>query len=115
MKTLLTLFVLLFSSSVISDEGLVGKQLICERNNDRFVSLRGIEFLDEENIIMVTGTYQVDSKINLSWGEIPYRDGESFDYIVSTDKLRKLINYEYEKNSFETGVLKIINEENNTK
>lgn len=57
----------------------------------------------------------IDSKINLSWGEIPYRDGESFDYIVSTDKLRKLINYEYEKNSFETGVLKIINEENNTK
>ena len=57
----------------------------------------------------------IDTKINLSWGEIPYRDGESFDYIVSTDKLRKLINYEYEKNSFETGVLKIINEENNTK
>lgn len=57
----------------------------------------------------------IDSKINISWGEISYRDGESFEYIVSTDKLRKLINYEYEKNSFENGVLKIINEEEYTR
>jgi len=57
----------------------------------------------------------IGSKINLSWGRIPYREGESFEYIVSTDKLRRHIKYEYEKNSFENGVLKIINEKNDTK
>ena len=66
MKTLLTLFVLFFSSFVIADEELVGKQLICERNTERSVSLRGIEFIDEENYILVYGSYQVNSKVSLN-------------------------------------------------
>jgi len=86
MKTLLTLFVLLFSSSVVADEGLIGKQLICQKITDRSVSLRGIEFIDEKNIIFVTGTYVANENINL----------KSYDYTYD-QKLTKIIFFEYKK------------------
>ena len=86
MKTLLTFFVLLFSSLVVADEGLIGKQLICQNSTDRSVSLRGIEFIDKENIKFVSGTYIVNENVNL----------KSYNYTY-VQNLTKIKFFEYEK------------------
>ena len=49
MKTLLTLFVLLFSSSVFAWESLKGIKLICIEN-ERYIENIGIEFFSEEEV-----------------------------------------------------------------
>ncbi len=52
MKTFLTLFVLLFSSSVFAEDDLIGKKLFCMKyinNNDELI-LRGFEFISSTEL-----------------------------------------------------------------
>ena len=79
-------------------------ELIYNVASNETITIRSIA----QRISLITG-----EKINLSWGKVDYREGESFDFIVNTDKLDAYLNYKYQNYSFEDGLWKIINEDKN--
>ena len=64
MKTLLTLFVLLFSSSLVAGEDLTGKKLFCFKKNTNANSfvLFGLNFIDHSKVKILTETYEKPHK-----------------------------------------------------
>ena len=71
MKTLLTLFVLLFSSSVVAKNTLVGVSFLCSFEEHGKYNILGFGFLENNRIRGVQG--DINTGITLNSGDVPNR------------------------------------------
>jgi len=69
MKTLLTLFVLLFSSSVLAGDNLAGKKIFCKKISDTQINLLGFHFINDDGVLI----YFHNNK-SLVWRSEKYRN-----------------------------------------
>ena len=81
LKTLLTFFVLLFSSSVVAGDDLTGKQIYCQKLWQGKAEQLGFEFIDQNqvNVILSIHTPEV-SRVKLFLAEY-----ETDDFYIQTE------------------------------
>jgi len=88
MKILLTIFVLFFSSSVLADDDLTGKKVICIKNQNDKIILLGFEFKKNKKVYV----YEERSTTPLEYYNEQYETSTSQIYIF-TDLLGLKINH----------------------
>ena len=98
MKILLTLFVLLFSSSVFAEEELIGKKILCG-------------YIDDSDIIRINGWLFSSEQKVIFYTYIPYSDSfteREYYYDTSVSKIKTYTS----SNKTKTFTLNIINRKN---
>ena len=120
MKTLLTFFVLFFSSSVVAGDNLGGKKIFCSEKRHSGIVLIGFKFVSSHDVTIFKETTSSPLEINTHKYKTSAHQIEINDYYNSDRRLhlisRKTLSVDSTKWTsmlwvFKGGTCKVINED----